>query len=171
MHAVMPAMVVPVAVVPVMAPMAIVADAARTEMGPNHRAAAIRGIIGIIVIRVIRRAIEEAPVKVRVVCEPIAAPVEDRTGAEPATMEHGAATMEAATVKHRTTAAVKTSAAMEATTTVEASASTAVSTTTTSTAAVSATVDFGRQPVGRKFRRGGNAGIDQRERLSALRNS
>jgi hypothetical protein len=56
----------------VVAPRAIVADPARTVMGQDHPAAAVRIIIGVIVIRIIGRAIE-APVKVMVVREPIAA--------------------------------------------------------------------------------------------------
>ena len=83
----------------------------------------------------------------------IAAAVEDRTGAKSAAMEHGAATMEAATmkhrtaatVKHRTTAAVKTSAAMEAATTVETSTAATVETSASAATAVSNTVDLGRQ--------------------------
>ena len=161
----------------VVTPVAIVADTARAVMGPDHPAAAVRIIIGIIVIRVIGRAVEEAPVNV-MVREPIAAmanpavaiaaAMEDRTGAKPAAMEHGAATMEAATVKHRTTAAVKhRAAAVEAATTVEASA--AAIEASAAMSAMSTVADFGRQAVGGKFRRGGSARVDQRKRLSALR--
>jgi len=162
--------VVAIMMAPVVAPMAIVADAARAVMGQDHPAATVRIIIGVIVIRVIGRAIEEAPVKVMVVRKSIAAiakaavsmaaAMEDRSGAKPAAMEYGATTVEAA--------AVKTSAAMETATAVEASAtSTAVE--TSSTSAMS-TADFGRQPVGAKFRRGDSTRIDQRERFGALRN-
>ena len=166
----------PVAVmtpVVVVAPMPIVADAARAVVGQDHPAAAIRVIIGGIVIGVIGRAVEEAPVKMMVVREPItavakaagtiAAAVEDRTGAKPAAMEYGAAAVGAATMEHRA-AAVKTSAAMKAATTVEASAATAMP----STSAMS-TADFSRQAAGSSFRRGGRARIDQRARLGALR--
>jgi len=163
--------VVAIMMVPVVAPMAIVADAARAVMGQDHPTAAVRIIIGVIVIRVIGRAIEEAPVKVMVVRKSIAAvsmaaAMEDRSGAKPAAMEYGATTVEAA--------AVKTSAAMETATAVEASAATAMEATataveTSSTTAMS-TADFCRQPVGGKFRRGDSARIDQRERLCALRN-
>lgn len=161
-------------VVVMVAPVAEVTDAPRTEVGPDHRAAAMRVIIGIIIIRVVGRPVEETPVKMMVVCEPgaaiaIAAAVEDRTGAKAAAMEYGAATVEAAAVKRRTTAAVKTAAAMEA-----ASATTAVKAAATSTTVASATamstVDIGRQSVGGKFRRGRGARIDQRQRLRALRN-
>jgi hypothetical protein len=151
------------------APRAIVADAARAVMGQDHPAAAVRIIIGVIVIRVIGRAIEEAPVKVVVVREAIAAvakaagtiaaAVEDWSGAKPAAMEYGAGAVKAA--------AVKTSAAMEATTAVEASAATAVRTASTSAMSTS---DFHRQPAGGSFRRGRSARIDRRERFGALRN-
>ena len=159
MDVVMP--VVTIMMVPVVVPMAIVADAARAVMGQDHPAATVRIIIGVIVIRVIGRAIEEAPVKVMVVRKSIAAiakaavsmaaAMEDRSGAKPAAMEYGATTVEAA--------AVKTSAAMETATAVEASATSTMS-----------TADFGRQPVGAKFRRGDSTRIDQRERFGAWRN-
>ena len=114
---------VPVVVTPpvVMAPMimvapvAIVTDAPRPVIGPDHPAAAVRIIIGIIIIRVVGRAVEETPVKVMVVREPnaaepgatktMASAVEDRTAAKPAAMEYGAAGSQAATMKHRTAAA------------------------------------------------------------------
>ena len=162
-------------VVVMVAPVAEVTDAPRTVMGPDHRAAAMRVIIGIIIIRVVGRPIEETPVKVMVVREPgaaepgaaiaIAAAVEDRTGAKPAAMEYGAATVEAAAVKRRTAAVME---AASATTAVEAAATS--TTVATGTATAMSTVDFGRQSVGGKFRRGRGARIDQRQRLRALRN-
>lgn len=181
--------VVVMAPVEVVAPMPIVADAARAVMGQDHPAAVVRIIIGVIVIRVIGRTVEDAPVKV-VVGEPvaarpiagaktavaIAAAVEDRTGAKSAAMEYGAAAAQGATVKHRTTAAVKCgTAAMETSTAVEASTATETSTageassTVEATSTAATTDDFGRQSVGSGFRRGHGARIDQRERLSALR--
>jgi hypothetical protein len=51
MDVVMP--VVTIMMVPVVVPMAIVADAARAVMGQDHPAATVRIIIGVIVIRVI----------------------------------------------------------------------------------------------------------------------
>lgn len=177
----MPVVVVVVPPVVVMVtPVTEVTDAPRTVVGPDHRAAAVRVIIGIIIVRVVGRAIEEAPVKVMVVGEPVAAvagaaiakaaAVEDRTGAKRAAMEYGAAAaVEAATVKRRAAAAVKhgaptvkTAAAVEAA---------AASTTVASATAVSTTADFGRQSVGGKFRRRRSARIDQRHRLRALWNS
>jgi len=176
----MPVVVVPPVVVMV-TPVTEVTDAPRTVVGPDHRAAAVRVIIGIIIVRVVGRAIEEAPVKVMVVGEPVAAvagaaiakaaAVEDRTGAKRAAMEDGAAAVEAATMKRRAAAAVKhgaptvkTAAAVEA-----AAASTTVASATAT--AVSTTADFGRQSVGGKFRRRRSARIDQRHRLRALWNS
>lgn len=177
--------VVVMAPVEVVAPMPIVADAARAVMGQDHPAAVVRIIIGVIVIRVIGRTVEDAPVKV-VVGEPvaagaktavaIAAAVEDRTGAKSAAMEYGAAAAQGATVKHRTTAAVKCgTAAMESSTAMETSTATETSTageassTVEATSTAATTDDFGRQSVGSGFRRGRSARIDQRERLSALR--
>lgn len=183
--------VVVMAPVEVVAPMPIVADAARAVMGQDHPAAVVRIIIGVIVIRVIGRTVEDAPVKV-VVGEPvaagaktavaIAAAVEDRTGAKSAAMEYGAAAAQGATVKHRTTAAVKcgtaamesstameTSTAVEASTTMETSTAGEATSTVEATSTAATTDDFGRQSVGSGFRRGRSARIDQRERLSALR--
>jgi len=188
----MPVVVMP-PVVMVVAPVAIVADAPRTVVGPDHPAAAVRIIIGVAIIRVIRRSVE-APVKVMVVREPvaaepgaaiaIAAAVEDRTGAERAAMEDGPAGTEAATMKHRATTAaavehcgstVKSTTAMEtattametATSTMETVAATAMSSAAMSTAAMSTTADFGRQSAGGGFRHRCSARIDQRQRLRA----
>ena len=162
----------------VVAPRAIVADVARAVMGQDHPAAAIRIIIGVIVIRVIGRAIKEAPVKVMVVREPIAAvakaagtiaaAVEDPSGAKPAAMEYGAAAVEAADVK--TSAAMETTTAVEASTSAATAVRTASTTSSMTTTSAMSTADFSRQPVGGKFRRGDSARIDQRERLGALRN-
>jgi hypothetical protein len=115
----------------------------------------------------------------------IAAAVEDRTGAERAAMEDGPAGTEAATMKHRATAAaavehcgstVKSTTAMEtattametATSTMETVAATAMSSTAMSTTTtMSTTADFGRQSAGGGFRRRCSARIDQRQRLRA----
>jgi hypothetical protein len=89
MVAMMPVMVAPPVVV--MAPVAPVTDAPRAVIGPDHPAPAIRIIIGVVIIRIVGRSVEETPVKATVVREPvadepgatiaIAAAVEDRTGA------------------------------------------------------------------------------------------
>ena len=103
----------------VVAPVAEVTDAARAVIGPDHPAAAVRVIIGIIIVRVVGRSIEEAPLKVMVTRESIAAvaksavaiaaTVDDRAGSEAAIVKHWTT----AAMKHRG-ATVKTSAAMEA---------------------------------------------------------
>jgi hypothetical protein len=84
MMAMMPMVMTPPVVVTVPAVMvAPVTDAARTVVGPDHPAAAVRIIIGVVVIRIIGSSVEEAPVQVMVVREPHAAmaeaAVEDRT--------------------------------------------------------------------------------------------
>jgi hypothetical protein len=63
--------VVVTAPVGVVVPMTIVTDAARAVIGQDHPAAAVRIIMGVIVIRVIGRTVEEASVKAMVVREPI----------------------------------------------------------------------------------------------------
>lgn len=188
----MPVVMMPVVVmapVVVVPPVAIVTDATRAVIGPDHPAATVRVIIGVIVVVrvVIGRAIEEAPVVmakrepsvVKATAEDMSrskpAAVEDRTAAKPAAMEYGAAGSEAATVKRRATAAVKHSGAtVKASAAVEASASVEAATPTTavettSTAMATAAADFGRQRAGDGFRRRSNARIDQRQRLRALR--
>lgn len=88
MNAMMPVMVMAPVVV-VVPPVAIVTDATRAVVGPDHPAAAVRVIIGVVIIRIVGRSIEETPVKVMVVCEPDAA-------------EPGAAMAKAAAVKDGT---------------------------------------------------------------------
>ena len=199
MVAMMPVAVMPPVMVMapvVVAPMAPMTDAPRAVMGPDHRTAAVRIVIGIVIVRIVGRAVEEAAVKVMVVREPRAskpgaamakAAAEDRPGAWPAAMEYGTAGAEAATVKHRATAAtaatavercgsaVKSATAMETSTTVKAAASAAVEATSATTvgaasAATSAmptTADFGRQSARGGFRRRRRSGIDQRQCLRA----
>ena len=140
-----------------MTPVAIVTDAPRTVIGPDHPAAAVGIIIGVVVIGVIR-PVEEAPVKVMVVREPIAAAVEDRNGTKPAAMEYGAAAAEGATMKYRAATAVK-------------AAATTVETTSAAATAVSTTADFSCQPAGGGFRRRRRARVDQRQRFCALRDN
>lgn len=174
-----------------MTPVAIVTDAPRTVIGPDHPAAAVGIIIGVVVIGVIR-PVEEAPVKVMVVREPnaaepgatkaMASAMEDRTAANPAAVEYGAAGSQTATMEHRAAAAVercgptmKAASAMETTATVEAAtavkaAATTVETTSAAATAVSTTADFSCQPAGGGFRRRCRARIDQRQRLRPLWN-
>lgn len=188
MVAMVPVVVTPPVVMAPMimvAPVAIVTDAPRPVIGPDHPAAAVRIIIGIIIIRVVGRAVEETPVKVMVVREPSAAEpgatktmasaLEDRTAAKPAAMEYGAAGSQAATMKYRTAAAAmeRCGPTMKSAATVKAAATSAtVETTTTTTASAmsTTTADFGRQSAGDGFRRRGRARIDQRQRLRALWN-
>jgi hypothetical protein len=190
---------VPVVVTPpvVMAPMimvtpvAIVTDAPRTVIGPDHPAAAVGIIIGVVVIGVVR-PVEGTPVKVMVVREPnaaepgatktMASAVEDRTAAKPAAVEYSAAGSQPATMKHRTTAAavercgptMKSATAVEASAAAMKAATTSATVETTTTAAASAmsttTADCGRQSAGDGFRRLRRARIDQRQRLRALWN-
>ena len=170
----MPAVVVtPV----VMAPMAIVTDASRSVSGPDGVAAAVGVIIRVIII--VRRAIEETPVKAVVPeRDPVVAKAttaEHMPGSKPAAMEYGAAASETAAVNGRAATAVvtaspakmATAAADMATATAAADMATATTAATTAAAAMAAT-DFGRQSFRRKFSRGHGARIDQRQRLCAL---
>ena len=94
----MPVVMTPVVVVPV----AEVADTPRAVIGPDDVAAAIRVIIGVIIIRVIG-SVEETPVmaperepamakaSAENMRRSIPAAVEDRAAAKAAAMEYGAA--------------------------------------------------------------------------------
>ena len=64
--------VVVMAPVIMVTPVAIVTDPPRSVIGPDHPAAAVGIIIGVVVVGVVR-PVEEAPVKVMVVREPNAA--------------------------------------------------------------------------------------------------
>jgi hypothetical protein len=129
-----------------MVPMAVVTDAARTVIGPDDPAAAVRVII-------VGRRIVEVPVKAMVPeREPAvakAAVAENMTGAKPAAMKHSTTSSDAAA---STTTAMETAAATMAATAVPAMSAT----------------DFGRQPPGSVFRCGRYPRIDQRQRLRAL---
>jgi hypothetical protein len=185
--------VVVMAPVIMVTPVAIVTDAPRTVIGPDHPAAAVGIIIGVVVIGVVR-AVEETPVKVMAVCEPnaaepgateaMASAVEDRTAAKPAAVEYGTAGSQAATMKHRAAAAVKhraatmkaasameTTSTVEAATAVKAAATSTTVETTPSATAMSTTADFGCKSAGGGFRGRCRARIDQRQRLRALWNS
>jgi hypothetical protein len=148
-EAMVPVMVVPIVVV-------IVADPARTVIGPDHPAAVVRVIRRVVVIRRV-----EVPVKAMVpkrepaVAE--AATVENMSGAKPAAVKRRTSTMEAA-------AAVKTAATMASPTAMTTAAmTTAAMASTTMTAA-----DFGRQPVGGMCRCRRRGRTDQRQRFCAL---
>ena len=145
---------VPVMVPPVvMTPVAEVADAARTIMGQDDAAAAVRRVIGI---RVVRCSVEESPVKVMSMGEANAIAMEHvarvncpavecgTAGSNAARMYRRAASSEAAAVERRATT-VTTSAAV---TTPASASATAVTTSATTMAAA----DFGRQRTGRRFR-------------------
>jgi len=158
-----PAMVTPVMVTPVPE----MADAAWTVMGPDHGAAAVRVVIGIVVVIGVGRSVEEPPMKVMPVMESDAAAVEGHapvkraarncsaTGSNAAGMKRAAAWSDAAAVEAAT-------AAMTAATT-----STAVASAATATATVTAT-HFDDRRAGSCARDRRSAGIDQRHRLSVL---
>ena len=127
-----------------MAPVPMVADAARAVVGPDDPAATMRVVV-IRVIIVIRPI--EVPVKVAVP-EPAmakAAAVKNMRGSEAAAVKRRAATMEASTVETAATMAAATMAA---------------------SAMPAASLDG--QPVRGEFRGGRHARIDQRKRLCAL---
>ncbi len=99
----------------------------------------------------------------------MASTVEDRAAAKAAAMEYGAAGSEAATMKHRTAAAVeRCGPTMKSATSVEAAAAVKAATTSatveTTTAAAptmsTTTADFGRHSAGDGFRRRCRARID-----------
>jgi hypothetical protein len=125
----------------VMAPVAMVTDAPRAIMGPDHPAAVRIIIVG--------RRIVDVPVKAVVPeREPVvakAATVENMTAAKPAAVKGSTAASMAATMEAAATVAV---AAMAAT--------------------AMSTADFSGQPFGSIFRRGHGGWIDQRKRLCAL---
>ena len=127
-----------------MAPVPMVADAARAVVGPDDPAATMRVVV-IRVIIVIRPI--EVPVKVAVP-EPAmakAAAVKNMRGSEAAAVKRRAATMEASTVETAATMAASATAA---------------------SAMPAASLDG--QPVRGEFRGGRHARIDQRKRLCAL---
>ena len=160
----MPAVVVtPVVVTPVvMAPMAVVTDAPRSEMRPYHGAAAVSVVIRVIVVvGVVRRPIEEMPMKAvvpeREAAVANAAAVEHRRASNRATVEYGSTTPDAAAVK-----------GCAAASTVETASPNHVATATAAATATMAATDFGRQSFGCMFTRGYRTRIDQRQRLCAL---
>jgi hypothetical protein len=162
---------VPVMVPPVMmTPVAEVTDAARTIMGQDDAAAAVRRVIRVVGIRVVRCSVEESPMKVMSMAEANAIAMEHGARAKCPAVECGTAGSNAARMKRR--AASSDAAAMErraravttsAAVTTAASAATSV---TTSSAATMAAPDFGRQRTGRRFRDRRRAGIDQRHCLT-----
>ena len=147
----MPAVMMPPVVV--MAPVAVAADAARTIIGHDD-AAAGRGVIGIVVVRVIVVVAtgEEAPVV------PVAKPMAAKTdaGANAAASEHRAGAERAA---------------MNGRAAADAAATPTVSTempTTTMPATTMPAADFRRQPIGSDLGWGDGTWIDQRQRLRAF---
>ena len=145
-----------VAMVVMPMPRPIAADLARSVIGPDHPAVAVR--IGVIARIIVVGRCVEAPMEMMVpvmrrhaiaavtdAAEAMTAAMEDRCGAKTAAMDRNAAGPESSAMK-RGAAAMKTAAATEATTTVEAAAMAA----TTMTAAASANLN--RQPVSDRFR-------------------
>lgn len=129
-----------VVMAPIMvAPMAMVTDAPRAVIGPDHPAAVRVIIVG--------RRIVDVPVKAVVPeCEPVvakAATVENMTAAKPAAVKGSTAASMAAAMEAAATVAVAAMAAMAA-------------------------ADFSGQPLGSIFRRGHGGWIDQRKRFCAL---
>jgi hypothetical protein len=153
---------------PVMVPpVAEVADAMRTVVGPDDAAAAVRVVIGVvIIIRVVGRSVEERPVKVMpMVGEANAPAMDDRSATKRAAMECCATAVEcrAAGMEPATATAVTTSTSSTSSSTSTSSTTAAM---TTATAAAMATADFGRQRSGGGLRDRRCAGIDQRHRLT-----
>jgi hypothetical protein len=149
-------MTVPVMVPPVMmTPVAEVADAARTIMGQDDAAAAVRRVIRVVGIRVVRCSVEESPVKVMSMGEANAIAMEHGARMKCPAVECGTAGSNAARMKRR--AASSDAAAVErrattVTTSASASASAATAVTTSTSATTMAAADFGRQRTGRRFR-------------------
>ena len=157
-----PAMVPPMMVTPV----AEVTDAAWTVMGPDHGAAAVGVVIGIVVVIGVGRSVEEPPMKVMPVTESDAATVEGHAPVKRAAWNCSATGSNAAGMKRA--AAWSDAAAMEAATaTMTAASSTAVATTTSAAAAV-ATTYFNDRRAGSCARDRRSTRIDQRQRLSVL---
>ena len=157
----MPAVMMPPVVV--MAPVAVAADAARTIIGHDD-AAAGRGVIGIIVVRVIVVVAtgEEAPVV------PVAKPMAAKTdaGANATASEHRAGA-ERAAMNGRAAA----DAAATPTVSTQMPTTTMPATTMPATAMPAATMpaaDFRRQPIGSDLGWGDGTWIDQRQRLRAF---
>jgi hypothetical protein len=149
----MTVVVAPVVVMPVV--VAMVTDAPRAVIGPDHPAVAW-------VIVVVRRPIVEMPVKA-VVPEPEpamakTAAMENMRASKPAAMEHRAAATKAAAVKRRATT-VEASTAVEAAAAMTAASAAAM--TAASAAAVATAADFRGQPVRNVVRRGHGAWIDE----------
>jgi hypothetical protein len=160
-------MVTPMMVTPV----AEMTDAAWTVMSPDHGAAAVRVVIGIVVVIGVGRSIEEPPMKVMPVMESDAAAVEGHAPVKRAAWNCSAAGSNAAGMK--CAAAWSNAATMEAATAAMAApaASTAVATTSTSASAATAPVTaahFDDRRAGGCARDRRSTGIDQRQRASAL---
>jgi len=160
-------MVTPMMVTPV----AEMTDAAWTVMSPDHGAAAVRVVIGIVVVIGVGRSIEEPPMKVMPVMESDAAAVEGHAPVKRAAWNCSAAGSNAAGMK--CAAAWSNAATMEAATAAMAApaASTAVATTSTSASAATAPVTaahFDDRRAGGCARDRRSTGIDQRQRASVL---
>jgi hypothetical protein len=156
----------------VVPPVAEVADAARTVVGPDDATAAVRVVIGVVVvIRIVGCSVEESPVKVMpVMGEPNAPVVEDRASANRAAVEYGAAGSNSAGMKHRAPcagpAAMECRAtAAEPATAMPTAAAVATTSATSASAAVSTTHFDGRR-AGDCLRDRRCAGIDQRHGLT-----
>ena len=154
-------MVTPMMVTPV----AEMTDAAWTVMSPDHGAAAVRVVIGIVVVIGVGRSIEEPPMKVMPVMESDAAAVEGHAPVKRAAWNCSAAGSNAAGMK--CAAAWSNAATMEAAT--AAMAATAVATTSASAATASVTAaHFDDRRAGGCARDRRSTGIDQRQRASVL---
>ena len=165
-----PAMVTPM----MMTPVAEMTDAAWTVMGPDHGAAAVRVVIGIVVVIGVGRSVEEPPMKVMPVMESDAAAVEGHAPVKRAAWNRSAAGSNAAGMKRAATwsdaAAMESCAtAMEtATAAMTAATSTAVATTSASASASVTATYFDDWRAGACARDRRSTGIDQRHRLSVL---
>lgn len=152
--AMMPTVVITPVVMPVMpaVPMAEVADAARTVIGPDDVAAPIRIVVVAVVIGSIEAPmVEEVPVRPeRESAMAKAAAVENMTAAEATAVEEPAA---ASTEMH-----AMTTAAVEA----------AMTTAAAVTAAAMASAHVSDQSVGHRFRGRRRAWTDRRQRVCAL---
>lgn len=150
-------------------PVAEMTDAAWTVMSPDHGAAAVRVVIGIVVVIGVGRSIEEPPMKVMPVMESDAAAVEGHAPVKRAAWNCSAAGSNAAGMK--CAAAWSNAATMEAATAAMAApaASTAVATTSASAATAPVTAaHFDDRRAGGCARDRRSTGIDQRQRASVL---
>lgn len=155
-------MVTPMMVTPV----AEMTDAAWTVMSPDHGAAAVRVVIGIVVVIGVGRSIEEPPMKVMPVMESDAAAVEGHAPVKRAAWNCSAAGSNAAGMK--CAAAWSNAATMEAPTAAMA-APAAVATTSASAATAPVTAaHFDDRRAGGCARDRRSTGIDQRQRASVL---